>query len=60
MSKQLQRHLQNQSRVKVAQHTLDNNLNAIRFAALATFFAGVFYFFSYYFWGTVWHALTGG
>lgn len=60
MSNRLQRHQQNQSRVKVAQRTHDNNLNTVWFAALASFSAGVFYFFSYYFWGSLWHALTGG
>jgi hypothetical protein len=60
MSKQLQRHLQNRPRVKVAHHTHHNNLNTIWFTALATFFAGVFYFWGYYFGGTLWRALTGG
>jgi hypothetical protein len=60
MSKRLQRLLQNQPRVKVAQHTQNNSQVNIWFAALATFFAGVFYFFGYYFWDTLWRALTGG
>ncbi len=60
MSKRLRRLIESQPQIKVAQHTQSNDANNVWFAALATLFAGVFYFFSYYFWGALWHALSGG
>ena len=53
-------HQLNQSQVKVAQQAQDTAPVQVWLAALAFFFAGVFYFYSYYFWGTGGAALTGG
>ena len=60
MSKRLRRLLESQPQIKVAQHAHDDNMDKVWFATLAAVFAGAFYFFGYYFWGAVWHALTGG
>ena len=60
MSKRLRRLIENQPQIIVAQHTHDNTMDKVWYATLAALFAGVFYFFGYYFGGTLWHALTGG
>ena len=60
MSRRLRQLIENQPKVKVAQHAHDAGWDKTWFAALAAIFAGVFYFFGYYFWGTLWRALTGG
>ncbi len=60
MSKRLRRLIESQPQIKVAQHAQDNTLEKVWFVTLAAVFAGAFYFFGYYFLGTVWHALTGG
>jgi hypothetical protein len=60
MSRQLRRLIKNQPRIKVAQHVHDNSTDKVAwFVTLAFAFAGVFYFFGYYFWGTVWRVLSG-
>jgi hypothetical protein len=53
------RHLiENQAKINVAQHTVDNRLDEVVFTALAGVLAGVFYFFGYYFWDTAGRVLT--
>jgi hypothetical protein len=59
MSKHLRRLVKNQPQVKVVAHTHDNSKDTV-FVALAVAFAGVFYFFGYYFWGNLWRVLAGG
>lgn len=49
--------LEKQTQVKVVQQIQATSLDQAWFATLAAFFAGVFYFFSYYFWGTAWRVL---
>jgi hypothetical protein len=54
MSKQYRQLLKNQPQVKVA--TVDHSAtNKARFVAFAVAFMGFFFFF-----GSIWHALTGG
>ncbi|MCK6629017.1 MAG: hypothetical protein L6R45_28040 [Anaerolineae bacterium] len=60
MSKHLRRLVKNQPQVKVVAHTHDNSKDTVWFVTLAAAFAGVFYFFGYYFWGDLWRVLTGG
>lgn len=56
MSKQLHHLTQNKIQAKAAQR---NDLGTVWFAALAAGFAGVFYFWGYYFWGAMGSVLTG-
>jgi hypothetical protein len=58
--RQLRQLIENQPQVKVAQHVQDSSVNQALFVTLAFTFAGVFYFFGYYFWDTVWRVLMGG
>ncbi|MBE7469231.1 MAG: hypothetical protein HS114_08855 [Anaerolineales bacterium] len=60
MSKHLRRLVKNQPQVKVVAHTQDNSKDTVWFVTLAAAFAGVFYFFGYYFWGDLWRVLAGG
>ncbi|MCQ3976866.1 MAG: hypothetical protein DPW09_25850 [Anaerolineae bacterium] len=60
MSKHLRRLIKNQPQVKVVAHTHDNSKDTVWFVTLAAAFAGVFYFFGYYFWGDLWRVLAGG
>jgi len=60
MSKHLRRLVKNQPQVKVVAHTHDNSKDTVWFVTLAAAFAGVFYFFGYYFWGDLWRVLAGG
>jgi hypothetical protein len=57
MSKQP--HQLTQPEMQVAVHSQDTVSARFRFVALAFFFAGVFYFYSYYFWANLWRVLTG-
>jgi hypothetical protein len=57
MSKQLDQ--LTQSRTQVAVHSQDGASARFWFVALAFFFAGVFYFYGYYFWADLWRVLTG-
>ena len=50
--------LEKQAQVKVIARTENNTADAIKFSLLATFFAGIFYFFG--FGNNLWYALTGG
>lgn len=64
MSRQIQQLLlAKQSQVQVAtqsRQAVSGDVLFVALATLATFFAGVFYFFSYYyFWGSLGRALTG-
>jgi len=61
MSQKLRQLAQNQPKINVVAQQADHaNLNNGWFITLAAFFAGVFYFLGYYFWGnTVAHLLTG-
>jgi hypothetical protein len=60
MSRKIQQLLVHQSQIKVAEQSLPTVSGDVLLVALATFFAGVFYFFSYYyFWGSLGRALTG-
>jgi len=60
VSRRYLHHLENQAKVKVVQHAQDIDLRSFWFAALAVVFAGVFYFWAYYFGGDWWRVLTGG
>lgn len=60
MSKRLHQLIKNQAQVKVAQQAHDNTVDNLLYGTLAVAFAGVFYFFGFYFWDTVWRVLTGG
>ena len=55
MPKQIQRFLENQAKVRVIARAKKDD-NQLKFAALATFFAGIFYFFG----NSLWSALSGG
>lgn len=52
--------IKNQPHVKLAEQTDESALVQGWLTALAFFFAGVFYFYAYYFWGNWGAALTGG
>jgi len=55
-----QPHQLTQSKVQVAVQAQDNAASVqFWFVALAFFFAGVFYFWGYYFWANLWRVLTG-
>ena len=58
MSAQLRQLIQNQAQSKVAQASHDS-LDKAWFTTLATLFAGVFYFYGYYFFGGLWRVLEG-
>jgi hypothetical protein len=59
MTKQIRRLIEDQA--KVVAHTHDANADKVWFVTLAAAFAGVFYFYAYYFWGNgLWRVLTGG
>lgn len=60
MPKRYRHLIKNQPQIKVVAHTHDNSKNTVWFVTLAAAFAGVFYFFSYYFWYDVWRVLIGG
>jgi Kef-type K+ transport system membrane component KefB len=60
MPKHLRHFIKNQPQVKVIAHSHDNSKDTVWFVTLAAAFAGVFYFFGYYFWHTVWRVLMGG
>ncbi len=55
MNKHYQQLIKKQPQIKVIARTEDKN-NQLQFAVLATFFAGIFYFFG----TTIWSALVGG
>jgi hypothetical protein len=58
--RRLRQLIENQPQIKVAQHVQDGSVDKTLFVTLAFAFAGVFYFFGYYFWHTVWRVLMGG
>jgi hypothetical protein len=60
MSKQSRRFIEKQAQVKVVAHAHDANADKVLFVTLAAAFAGVFYFFAYYFWSDLWRVLAGG
>ena len=62
MSRRYRQLIANQAKVKVVAQAHDTSVaNKVWFVTLAAFFAGVFYFFGYYFWGSVvWRVLAGG
>jgi hypothetical protein len=59
MSRNLRQLSQNQAQVNVAQSSHES-LDKAWFATLAVSFAGVFYFYGYYFFGGLWRVLTEG
>jgi hypothetical protein len=59
MSQLLHKLIKNQTQVKVARHAHNADVNSFWFVTLAVFFAGVFYFFGFYFWSNLWSVLTG-
>ena len=60
MSKRLRQLIEDQSKVKVIEHSHQDNSDLVWYATFAAIAASVFYFFAYYFGGTIWHALAGG
>jgi hypothetical protein len=52
-------HQLTQSKTQVAVQSQDTASAKFWFVALAFFFAGVFYFYGYYFWADLWRVLTG-
>lgn len=58
MSAQVRQLIQNRVQVKTAQ-TGHTSLDKAWFTTLATFFAGVFYFYGYYYFGGLWRVLEG-
>lgn len=60
MSRRYRQLIESQAKVKVAAHTHDLTTDQVWFITLAATFAGVFYFFGYYFGGDLWRALVGG
>lgn len=61
MSNRIRRLIENQTKVQVVAQAHNSNTDKVRFVTLATAFAGVFYFFAYYFWGNdLWRVLAGG
>ena len=58
MSAQLRQLIQNEAQIQVAQASHDS-LDKAWFTTLATLFAGVFYFYGYYFFGGLWRVLEG-
>jgi len=61
MSKRYRHLIENQSKVKVMAQAHDAASDKAWFAMLAAVFAGIFYFFGYYFFGSNWwRVLAGG
>lgn len=61
MSKRLRHLIENQPKVKVAAQAQSTAPDNYWPATLAVFFAGVFYFFAYYFFGEIgWRVFSGG
>ncbi len=62
MSRRYHQLIENQAKVRVVAQAHDASADhKVWFMTLAAFFAGVFYFFGYYFWGDeVWRVLAGG
>ena len=60
MSQQLRQIPTQHPNQAVALQAQSDSLNSFWFYALAAYFAGVFYFFSYYFWGILWGVLSRG
>ena len=59
MSRRLRQLIENQAKVKVAQHAQEDVLGLVWFATLVAVSAGVFYFWAYYFLGATGGVLTG-
>lgn len=60
MPKRYRHLIKNQSQVKVMAQAHNTSEDRVWFVTLAAAFAGVFYFFGYYFWGDLWRVLAGG
>ena len=60
MSKRIRRLIENQAEVKVVAQAHNINTDRVRFITLAAAFAGVFYFFDYYFGSYCWRLVAGG
>jgi hypothetical protein len=61
MSKRLRHLIENQPKIKVAAPVQPAASDNYWFATLAIFFAGVFYFWAYYFFGEIgWRVFSGG
>ncbi len=61
MSRQHRQLIANQAKIKVVAQAHDASVaNKVWFVTLAAFFAGVFYFFGYYWWNEVGRVLAGG
>jgi hypothetical protein len=62
MSKRRRQLIENQAKIKVVAQAHNASAdNKVWFVTLAAFFAGVFYFWAYYFFGDeVWRVLAGG
>jgi hypothetical protein len=56
MNKYYRHLIENQAKVKVVARAEENPTQPIKFAMLATFFAGIFYFLG----NNLWTALSGG
>ena len=59
MSRRLRQLIENESKIKVAQHAQEDSMGKFWLAALVAFAAGVFYFWSYYFFGAMGSVLAG-
>lgn len=59
MSRRLQHLIENESKIKVAQHAQEDSMGKFWSAALVASAAGVFYFWSYYFFGAMGSVLAG-
>lgn len=59
MSRRLRQLIENELKIKVAQHAQEDFMGKFWFAALVASAAGVFYFFSYYFLGAMGSVLAG-
>ena len=60
MSQRYRRLIEDQPKIKVVAQAHDASTDTVWFVTLAATFAGVFYFFSYYFGGDLWRVLAGG
>jgi hypothetical protein len=60
MSKRINQLADHQPRAKVTVSAHDAASARAWFVTLAIAFAGVFYFWGYYFWAHLWRVLTGG
>ena len=60
MSKRIRQSINDEIQVKVIAQTRDHGLGMVWYLTLAAIFAGVFYFWGYYFWAFLGRVLAGG